>query len=70
MRTRMLMVAVALLLAAGCGSNSPTDPSVSAPERPALDAGGAIGSGNATDPAAQRGEVRWLDGKRALIPRH
>jgi hypothetical protein len=50
MRTRMLMVAVALLLVAGCGSNSPIGPSVSAPERAALDEGGAIGSGNATDP--------------------
>jgi hypothetical protein len=44
MRTRMILLAVSLLFVAGCGSNSPTGPSVNAPERPLE--GGYMGSGD------------------------
>lgn len=62
MRTRMLM-AVGVLLVAGCGSNSPTGPHVGAPEGPVLDEGGATGGGNAADPSPDAEKAgNWMGG--------
>ena len=46
MRTRIILVAMGLLLLAGCGANSPTGATFDAPDRPAMDGGGYMGSGD------------------------